>query len=94
MVTPFVLEGDGGDKILVNRGWIPGSFAAKDKTNMHLQKEPSGLLRGGEVVGGRTPGENTHFSSMISKIVDFYGLSLMAYRKQQATLMVPRRLAQ
>ena len=61
VVTPFVLEGDGGDKILVNRGWIPGSFAAKDKTEYASIEGAKRFVDGVvEIVGILTPGEEKH----------------------------------
>jgi surfeit locus 1 family protein len=61
VVTPFVLEGDGGDKILVNRGWIPGSFAAKDKTEYASTEGAKRFVDGVvEIVGILTPGEEKH----------------------------------
>jgi surfeit locus 1 family protein len=67
VVTPFLVR-DGssmtGEKILVNRGWIPASFLVNGKRVRASGESVGGL--GGEavnVVGVFTPGEKRHFFS-------------------------------
>ena len=63
VVTPFILKSKGNDgthtqKILVNRGWIPGSFAAKEKSDYAITESAKRYVEGiVEVVGILTPGE-------------------------------------
>eukprot|EP00943_MAST-04B_sp_MAST-4B-sp1_P005246 g5246.t1 len=58
VVTPFILRNENNEKILVNRGWIPGSFAAKDKSEYALSEGSKRFVTGEvEIVGILTPGE-------------------------------------
>ena len=65
VVTPFVLENNNkstnqqNEKILVNRGWIPASFVAKEKTDYAISEGAKRFVNGTvKIVGIFTPGED------------------------------------